>query len=111
MSIRTEQLHEVHHTTTGGLPLGVPLLAFSMFAMDGAEFLLAGVLPDIADDPRMSLSEAGALISTFAIGVVIGGPPLAVLTLRRPRRGTLWRRRDPSPSRSRSAWSPTDRKW
>jgi MFS transporter, DHA1 family, chloramphenicol resistance protein len=71
------------------LPLGVYLLAFSLFAMGSAEFLVAGVLPAIADDLRISLSSAGALISAFAIGVVVGGPPLAVMTLRWPRRTTL----------------------
>lgn len=73
----------------GRLPLGVHLLAFSLFAMGSAEFLLAGVLPEIAGDLRISLSSAGALISTFAVAVVIGGPPLAILTLRWPRRATL----------------------
>lgn len=71
------------------LPLGVYLLGFSLFAMGSAEFLVAGVLPAIADDFRIPLSSAGAVISAFAIGVVIGGPPLAVLTLRWPRRTTL----------------------
>lgn len=89
MSAQTEQLQEAPRRTTDRLPLGVYLLAFSLFAMGSAEFLLAGVLPDVADDLGISLSEAGALISAFAIGVVIGGPPLAVLTLRWPRRTTL----------------------
>lgn len=71
------------------LPLGVYLLAFSLFAMGSAEFLLAGVLPAAAADLRITLSSAGALISAFAIGVVVGGPPLAVLTLHLPRRTTL----------------------
>ncbi|MGC0334120.1 DHA1 family chloramphenicol resistance protein-like MFS transporter [Streptomyces sp. SAI-170] len=75
--------------TRGRLPLGVHLLAFSLFAMGSAEFLLAGVLPEIADDLGISLSSAGALISAFAVGVVIGGPPFAILTLRWPRRVTL----------------------
>jgi DHA1 family chloramphenicol resistance protein-like MFS transporter len=51
--------------------------------------LLAGVLPAIADDLSVTLSAAGALISAFAIGVVVGGPPLAIMTLRWPRRATL----------------------
>ncbi|RLK55069.1 MFS transporter [Actinokineospora cianjurensis] len=71
------------------LPLGVYLLAFSLLAMGSAEFLVAGVLPAIADDLGISLSAAGALITAFAIAVVIGGPPMAVLTLRWPRRTTL----------------------
>ncbi|MFC9970937.1 Cmx/CmrA family chloramphenicol efflux MFS transporter [Spirillospora sp. NPDC127200] len=73
----------------GRLPFGVYLLAFSLFAMGSAEFLMAGVLPEVADDLEISLSSAGALISAFAIGVVVGGPPFAILTLRWPRRTTL----------------------
>ncbi|TYB55066.1 MFS transporter [Nonomuraea sp. PA05] len=76
-------------STRGRLPLGVYLLSLSLFAMGSAEFLLAGVLPTIAADLRISLSSAGALISAFAAAVVIGGPPLAILTLRWPRRTTL----------------------
>ncbi|MFB8082934.1 Cmx/CmrA family chloramphenicol efflux MFS transporter [Streptomyces sp. NPDC056013] len=89
MSVRTESQEATAPKANGRLPLAVYLLAFSLFAMGSAEFLLAGVLPDIADDLDISLSSAGALISAFAIGVVIGGPPLAVLTLRWPRRTTL----------------------
>ncbi|RSN01005.1 MFS transporter [Nonomuraea sp. WAC 01424] len=73
----------------GRLPLGVYLLSFSLFSMGSAEFLLAGVLPAVAADLRITLSSAGGLISAFAAGVVIGGPPLAIMTLRWPRRTTL----------------------
>ncbi|GAA3466608.1 MFS transporter [Nonomuraea roseola] len=73
----------------GRLPLGVYLLSFSLFSMGSAEFLLAGVLPAVADDLQITLSSAGALISAFAAGVVVGGPPLAIMTLRWPRRTTL----------------------
>lgn len=75
--------------SSGRMPMGVYLLAFSLFAMGSAEFLLAGVLPAVADDLDVSLSSAGTLISAFAAGVVIGGPPLAVMTLNWPRRTTL----------------------
>ena len=71
------------------LPLGVYLLGFSLFAMGSAEFLLAGVLPDVAADLEVPLSSAGFLITAFALGVGIGGPPFAVLSLRGPRRTAL----------------------
>ncbi|RKS10154.1 DHA1 family chloramphenicol resistance protein-like MFS transporter [Nocardiopsis sp. Huas11] len=81
------------HTTTKGssdrLPAGVYLLGFSLFAMGSAEFLLAGVLPEVAADLDVTLSSAGFLITAFALGVVIGGPPFAVLSLRWPRRTAL----------------------
>ncbi|WP_345612793.1 MFS transporter [Streptomyces sanyensis] len=71
------------------LPAGVYLLGFSLFAMGTAEFLMAGVLPEAADDLGVSLSSAGFLITAFALGVVVGGPPFAVLSLRWPRRTAL----------------------
>ncbi|TDC24958.1 MFS transporter [Streptomyces sp. 8K308] len=71
------------------LPAGVYLLSFSLFAMGSAEFLMAGVLPAAADDLDVTLSSAGFLITAFALGVVIGGPPFAVLSLHWPRRTAL----------------------
>ncbi|SDM29660.1 MFS transporter [Allokutzneria albata] len=71
------------------LPVGVYLLAFGLFTMGSAEFLMAGVLPSVATDLDVSLSSAGALITAFALGVVLGGPPFAVLSLRWPRRTAL----------------------
>ena len=71
------------------LPLGVYLLSFSLFAMGSAEFLLAGVLPEVAADIGVTLAAAGGLITAFAIGVVIGGPPFAVISLGWPRRTAL----------------------
>ncbi|MFE3447219.1 MFS transporter [Nocardia sp. NPDC059180] len=73
----------------GRLPVGVYLLGFSLFAMGTAEFLLAGVLPAVADDLDTTLSSAGMLITAFALGVVFGGPPMAVIGLRWPRRTAL----------------------
>ncbi|MCF2531793.1 MFS transporter [Yinghuangia soli] len=75
--------------STRGLPFGVYLLAFSLFTMGSAEFLLAGVLPDVADDIHVSLASAGGLITAFAVGVVVGGPPFAIASLRWPRRTAL----------------------
>ncbi|MDP3951955.1 MFS transporter [Microbacterium sp.] len=74
---------------TSVLPLGVYLLAFSLFAMGTAEFLLAGVLPAVAADIDVDLATVGWLITAFAIGVVIGGPLFAVISLRWPRRTAL----------------------
>ncbi|WP_406630707.1 Cmx/CmrA family chloramphenicol efflux MFS transporter [Amycolatopsis sp. WGS_07] len=73
----------------GALPAAVYLLGLSLFAMGSSEFLISGVLPGIASDLRVSLPSAGALISAFAVGVLAGAPPLAVLTLHWPRRATL----------------------
>ncbi|GAA0389345.1 Cmx/CmrA family chloramphenicol efflux MFS transporter [Streptomyces luteireticuli] len=72
-----------------GMPLAVYMLGLSLFAMGTSEFLIVGVLPKIADDLNVSIPTAGTLISAFAVGVLVGAPPLGVLTLRWPPRTTL----------------------
>ncbi|MDX2294128.1 MULTISPECIES: Cmx/CmrA family chloramphenicol efflux MFS transporter [Streptomyces] len=61
------------------LPLPLYLLALAVFAMGTSEFMLAGLLPDLARDLGVSVGAAGALTSAFAVGMVIGAPLMAVL--------------------------------
>lgn len=68
----------------------VYILAFSLFAMGSAEFLMGGILPMIAADLHITLPKAGSLISAFAVGALIGAPPFAILTLYLSKRGTLF---------------------
>ena len=81
-----------HPTSTqaGAMPSAVYLLALSLFAMGSAEFLMGGILPMIALDLHISLPKAGTLIAAFAVGALIGGPPFAILTMRWPKRATLF---------------------
>ncbi|ESY68935.1 chemotaxis protein [Mesorhizobium sp. LNHC232B00] len=72
------------------MPAGVYFLALSLFAMGSAEFLMGGILSRIAADLRISLPTAGTLISAFAIGALVGAPPLALMTLHWSRRRTLF---------------------
>ncbi|MEQ9247231.1 MAG: MFS transporter [Nitratireductor sp.] len=74
---------------SAGIPAGVYLLALSLFAMGSAEFLMGGILPKIAADLQISLPAAGTLISAFAIGALVGAPPLALMTLHWSRQRTL----------------------
>lgn len=71
------------------IPRVVPLLALSTFVLGTSEFMIAGLLPEIAADLRITIPQAGYLISAFAIGMIVGAPVMAVLTLRMPRRTTL----------------------
>lgn len=71
------------------MPFAVYLLGLAIFAQGTSEFMLSGLLPEIAGDLGVSIPDAGLLTSAFAIGMVIGGPVLAVLTLRWPRRRAL----------------------
>ena len=91
--ISTDATARQARTGTGAaraIPLSVHLLALSLFAMGSAEFLMGGILPMIAADLRITLPAAGALISAFAVGALIGGPAFAILALRWPGRRTLF---------------------
>lgn len=76
-------------TPTGRLPLGVYVLGFTVFSLGTSEFMLAGLLPSMADDLGVTIPQAGGLVSAFAVGMLVGAPVVAMLTLRLPRRATL----------------------
>ncbi|MEV0995022.1 Cmx/CmrA family chloramphenicol efflux MFS transporter [Nonomuraea sp. NPDC050202] len=71
------------------MPLAVYILGLSIFAQGTSELMLAGLLPELARDLGVSVPDAGLLISAFAIGMLVGAPVLAVVTLRWPRRTVL----------------------
>jgi len=68
-----------------------PLLSLAAggFAIGMAEFMLMGVLPNIAQSQGVSIPAAGHLISGYALGVVIGAPLLVALADRYPPRNIL----------------------
>lgn len=61
------------------MPLVIFILATAVFAQATSEFMLAGLLPDIADDLGATLPAAGLLTSAFAIGMIVGAPTMAAL--------------------------------
>ncbi|MCX2924437.1 Cmx/CmrA family chloramphenicol efflux MFS transporter [Streptomyces sp. NEAU-W12] len=71
------------------MPLPLYLLAMAVFAMGTSEFMLAGLLPDIASDLDVTVGTAGMLTSAFAIGMVVGAPLVAALARDWPRRSSL----------------------
>lgn len=71
------------------VPLPVWVLAASIFVLGTSEFVVAGLLPVIAEDVGVTVPRAGLLISAFAVAMVVGAPLMAVGTLRLPRRTTL----------------------
>lgn len=54
-------------------------LAFGTLALGIAEFVMMGILPDVAQSLGVSIPEAGHLISAYAIGVCCGAPLLVVV--------------------------------
>ena len=71
------------------LPFVVYVLAVGTFLMLTTEFVVAGLLPEIAGDLQVSVAQAGLLITVFAVGMIVGAPTMALLTRRMPRRVTL----------------------
>jgi len=68
---------------------GLFALAMGAFALGMTEFVIMGILPDLALSLRISIPEAGHLISAYAIGVVIGAPFLTILLQSKPPRTVL----------------------
>lgn len=71
------------------LPMAVHALALGIFCLGTSEFMLAGLLPQIAEGLEVSVPQAGMLISGFAIGMMLGAPLMTLATLRLPQRATL----------------------
>ncbi|MFD4877985.1 MFS transporter [Streptomyces sp. NPDC058420] len=71
------------------LPLVVYVLALGTFLMGTTEFVVAGLLPEIAGDLQVSVAQTGLMITVFAVGMIVGAPLMAMLTLRLPKRLTL----------------------
>ncbi|MFE5139128.1 MFS transporter [Streptomyces fagopyri] len=71
------------------MPLALLALAVGAFGIGTTEFVMMGLLPDVADDLHISIPAAGHLVSAYALGVVIGAPLLAAATARMPRRKVL----------------------
>ncbi len=81
-------------------------LAVGGFAIGTGEFVIMGLLPEVAADMAVSIPRAGHVISAYALGVVVGAPVLAVLAAHWRRRALLivlmaWRFQD----RSATRWS------
>lgn len=71
------------------MPFALYLLGLAVFAQGTSEFMLSGLVPDIARDLGVSVPAAGALTSAFAVGMVVGAPLMAGLARRWSRRGAL----------------------
>lgn len=71
------------------MPFVLYLLALAVFAQGTSEFMLSGLVSDIAADMEVSVPAAGSLTSAFAVGMIVGAPLMAALSLRWSRRRAL----------------------
>jgi DHA1 family inner membrane transport protein len=64
------------------MPVPLIALALAAFGIGTAEFVIMGLLPDVARDLRISIPAAGWLVSGYALGVAVGAPVMALVTAR-----------------------------
>jgi DHA1 family inner membrane transport protein len=71
------------------LPVALLALAVGAFGIGTTEFVMMGLLPEVAEGFGVSIPTAGYLISGYALGVVVGAPLLTAAAVRWPRRTVL----------------------
>ncbi|MEU4768433.1 MFS transporter [Actinosynnema sp. NPDC023794] len=69
--------------------LALTALFFGTFVMGTAELIVVGVLNLIAEDLGVSIGTAGSLVTSYALGISVGGPVLTALTIRFARKRLL----------------------
>ena len=59
-------------------------LALGTFCLGMAEYVMMSILPEVAQSLKISISDAGQLISSYAIGVGVGAPLVMVFARNYP---------------------------
>ena len=76
-------------TPSRRMPLAVYALTAGAFGIGTTEFVIMGLLMQVAEDLQVSIAAAGLLISGYALGVFVGAPLLTAATGRLPRKAVL----------------------
>ncbi|MER7807987.1 MFS transporter [Streptomyces sp900116325] len=71
------------------MPLALLALAIGAFGIGTTEFVIMGLLPEVAADFQVSIPTAGFLVTGYALGVVLGAPLMTVLGTRVTRKRML----------------------
>ncbi len=54
-------------------PIAIFALTLGAFSIGMTEFVIMGLLPNVANDLHVSISASGQLITGYALGVAVGG--------------------------------------
>lgn len=76
-------------TLKSKMPLQVWILTLAAFAIGTAEFVIAGILTQVAESLNISEGQAGHLITAYALAIVFGGPILTLWLARYRKRVVL----------------------
>ncbi|WFQ80167.1 MFS transporter [Xenorhabdus sp. SF857] len=61
------------------MPVAIWALAIATFGIATTEFIVAGLLPEIATEFSISIPTAGYMVTSYALGVFVGAPVLIIL--------------------------------
>ncbi|HZG13456.1 MAG TPA: MFS transporter [Candidatus Bathyarchaeia archaeon] len=82
-----------HRSETVAMPKGATMALYALtlgaFAIGMTEFIIMGLLPDVAENLHVSIPMAGLLITGYALGVAIGAPFITIATHKMPRKALL----------------------
>ncbi|MFJ1755190.1 MFS transporter [Kitasatospora sp. NPDC088134] len=71
------------------MPLALLALAIGAFGIGTTEFVVMGLLPQVAADFGVTIPAAGLLVTGYAVGVVLGAPLMTALGTRIDRKRML----------------------
>lgn len=71
------------------MPIALFALAIGAFGIGLTEFVIAGILPQIAADLNVTIPSAGTMATAYALGVFVGAPLMTVLGSRIPQKTVL----------------------
>ncbi|MFC9327538.1 MFS transporter [Kitasatospora sp. NPDC057015] len=71
------------------MPLALLALAIGAFGIGTTEFVIMGLLPEVAGDFGVSIPTAGWLVTGYALGVLVGAPLMTALGTRISRKRML----------------------
>ena len=71
------------------MPIAVYALTAGAFGIGTTEFVIMGLLLQVAADLQVSVAMTGLLISGYALGVFVGAPVLTLATRKLPRKQVL----------------------
>src|SRR5688500_16025447 len=79
--------------STASVPARIPVALYALtigaFGIGTTEFVIMGLLLQVAADLKVTIAAAGLLISGYALGVFVGAPLLTAATSRLPRKAAL----------------------
>ncbi|MFI0981558.1 MFS transporter [Streptomyces sp. NPDC021093] len=71
------------------MPLAIYVLAMGIFAMVTSEFVVAGLMPQMAAGLDVTIPQIGYLITAFAAAMAVGGPVLTTAVVKLPQKKAL----------------------